>query len=71
MGPLKGETVMSPVKSKAAHHAFDPADGAAYGLPYPTAAAGRQVSRYRKRTWRRKLEKRIRQRMAELGRLVP
>lgn len=55
---------------KAEHLAFTPADGDDYGLPYPVAAAGRKVSRFRKKTWRRKLAKRIQQRMDELRRLT-
>lgn len=55
---------------KAAHHVFTPEDGHHYGLPYPTAAPGRRVSRYRRRTWKKKMEKRVREHMKHLGRLV-
>lgn len=65
------------VKPGAAYNAptlrgegLNPSDGLEYGLPYPTAAPGRKVSRYRVRTWRRKMMKRIRQRIEELARLV-
>ena len=61
------------VKPGAAHNAptqhgagFNPADGPAYGLPYPTAAAGRKVSRYRKRTWQRRMKKRVSAAMTKL-----
>ena len=53
-------------KLEPEHHGFNPADGPAYGLPYPTAAAGRKVSRYRKRTWQRRMKKRVSAAMTKL-----
>ena len=73
MVPVAGANV----KPGAAHNAptqhgagLNPADGADFGLPYPWPAKGRKISKYRKRTWEKKMRKRIREQALALARLV-
>lgn len=56
MDITQGAAHSAPTQSGAG---LNPADGLAYGLPYPTAAKGRNVSRYSKRMWQKKMEKKV------------